>query len=302
MHYTEKLPMHKKYSWSFDDAQPYGAELVKSYHHRITEVLPLHIHDFYELNIVVSGSGRHYIGDRNVPTQAGDVFVIPPDVEHGYRSDGSLDVFHILLSNSLLAKHSDDLTRLPGYKMLFEIEPVLRCRLESTFYLSLKGDEFQKYLTRISDIQKDNDKNDIGHNIRQSFKVLAFIAVLCEQMAVSQRLSEDVPKPHAVSVLKSIEHIESKFSEKIMYTSLAENCQMSYSTYLRVFKQLTGTTPVKYQQNCKLKKAAELLEFSDETVLSIALDVGYYDSAHFIREFIRFKGVSPTQYRDSLKK
>ena len=302
MYYPEKLPTHKKYSWRFDDAQPYGAELVKSYHHRIPQILPLHIHDFYELNIVVSGSGRHYIGSRNVPTQVGDVFVIPPDIEHGYRSDGSLDVFHILLSNSFSAKHSDDLAKLPGYKMLFEIEPVLRCRLESAFYLSLKGSELRKCMSMISDIQKDNDRTDIGHNIRQSFKVLAFIAVLCEQMAISKPLSEDIPNQYAVSVLKSIEYIESKFSEKIIYTLLAENCQISYSTYLRVFKQLTGTTPVKYQQNCRLKKAAELLEFSDETVLSIALDIGYYDSAHFIREFIRFKGVSPTQYRELLKK
>lgn len=302
MYYPEKLPMHKKYSWSFDDARPYGAELVKSYRHRIPQILPLHIHDFYELNIVISGSGRHYIGDRNVPTQVGDVFVIPPKVEHGYWSDGSLNVFHLLLSNSFLAKHSDDLTRLPGYKTLFEIEPVLRCRLESTFYLSLKEDEFQKFITVISDIQKDNDRTDIGHNIRQSFNVLAFIGALCERMAVSHRLPEDIPKPHAVSVLKSIEHIEGKFSEKILYTSLAKHCQMSYSTYLRVFKQLTGTTPIKYQHNCRLKKATELLEFSDGTVLSIALDVGYYDSAHFIREFIRFKGVSPTQYRASLKR
>ncbi|MBO5746840.1 MAG: helix-turn-helix transcriptional regulator [Clostridia bacterium] len=44
-------------------------------------------------------------------------------------------------------------------------------------------------------------------------------------------------------------------------------------------------------------KAEEMLKFSDESVLSVALTCGFYDSAHFIREFKAEYGVSPTAYR-----
>lgn len=297
MYYPDPLPKHDKYSWGFDDVRPYEDRLVKAYYHPISDFLRLHVHDFYELNIVVAGSGRHYIGRHNIPTQIGDVFVIPPEVEHGYYSDGTLNVFHILLSNSFSAKHAEELAELPCYKMLFEIEPTLRCQTKSMCYLTLSGKPFKLCERIISDIQNENEKTDEGRGIRQAFLALTLIGMLCEQMTLgAHSLSENFDRD-TISVIKSIERIENEFQNKLPVELLSKECKMSYSTYLRTFRKLTGVTPLQYQRACRLKKAEELLKFSEETILSVALTCGYYDSAHFIREFTAVKGMSPTAYR-----
>src|SRR5687767_11262281 len=59
--------------------------------------IPWHWHDFTELNLVVSGSGEHYVDDRAFAVEAGDVFVIPTRVRHAYRQREHLDVYHLLL-------------------------------------------------------------------------------------------------------------------------------------------------------------------------------------------------------------
>lgn len=67
MLYPEGLPRHNKYLWSFEDAYPQGERPVKAYSQHIDGLLKLHVHDFYELNIIIGGTGRHYIGQKNVP-------------------------------------------------------------------------------------------------------------------------------------------------------------------------------------------------------------------------------------------
>ena len=44
----------------------------------------MHSHDFYEINIITNGLGRHYISNKSIQAQKCDVFFLPPNVKHGY--------------------------------------------------------------------------------------------------------------------------------------------------------------------------------------------------------------------------
>lgn len=299
MYYPEKLPLHKHYKWQFHEARQKNAEIVKSYYDKIAYSLDMHIHDFYEINIVTSGKGRHYIADRSVPVDVGDVFVIPPHIPHGYLSNGGLTVYHVLLSNSFSSKYFADLKPLNGFNMLFEIEPVLRFNTQKAFYLTLEQADFDELKPTVDGLDQESLNIGYDSNLRRSFLALSLISTLCKKMSsYSLAPSDSITNRQTISIIKSIEYIENNYRNKINYNDLAEDCKMSYSTYLRLFKRLTGTTPIRYQAACRIKNAERLLIESDDTVLSIALTVGFYDSAHFIREFTAAKGISPTKYRN----
>ncbi len=51
--------------------------------HRIAEVAP-HTHGYTQLILYVSGEGVQRVRDRRHPAHAGDLFIIPPEVEHGF--------------------------------------------------------------------------------------------------------------------------------------------------------------------------------------------------------------------------
>ena len=137
--YPEFLPKHPKTeSFNFNDPRFTLRERLAYYHDDEFPLL-MHKHDFYELNIIVEGSGRHYIKDKNFPVGPGDVFVIPPRVSHGYwLKDDKGSIFHLLIEQKMLQKYSSELNGFDGYSILFETEPELRKHIASTtFFLKL---------------------------------------------------------------------------------------------------------------------------------------------------------------------
>ena len=56
----------------------------------------MHEQDFYEINIIVKGTGMHYINDNKVLAKVGDVFILPPRVPRGYYDNEGFDVYHLL--------------------------------------------------------------------------------------------------------------------------------------------------------------------------------------------------------------
>ena len=69
--------------------------------------IPMHSHDFYEVNIIMSGSGTHCIEKGRFRVKCGDVFVIPPMVAHAYTDTDKLEVYHILLLKSFVEENKE---------------------------------------------------------------------------------------------------------------------------------------------------------------------------------------------------
>ena len=80
---------------------------------------------------------------------------------------------------------------------------------------------------------------------------------------------------------------------------ITEAC-LSSRQFERHFKELTGFSPRTYMKLQRFEKviaAAHSPQFLTENkLLSFALDLGYYDQAHFNRHFKEFTGVCPTTY------
>ena len=63
----------------------------------VVEHLPVvhpHDHAFYEMALVLSGSGFHVCGDSEESVQAGTVVFVPPGVAHGYRGCRDMEVYN----------------------------------------------------------------------------------------------------------------------------------------------------------------------------------------------------------------
>lgn len=64
-----------------------------------------------------------------------------------------------------------------------------------------------------------------------------------------------------------------------------------------MFKVETGTSPERHLKSLRMQKAKELLETTFLSVKEIASRVGLRNESHFVRDFKRTYGVTPTQYR-----
>jgi AraC-like DNA-binding protein len=103
------------------------------------------------------------------------------------------------------------------------------------------------------------------------------------------------------SELKSITYMKENLSEPITMKELAmvENYHPSY--FPEWFHRKTGLAPRDYLQRLRLQRAKELLEETNDSLLQIALAVGYEKQSSLTRLFKRLEGVSPRAYRKRIR-
>ncbi len=91
--------------------------------------------------------------------------------------------------------------------------------------------------------------------------------------------------------------IYENFNEIISAEDIAEQVNMSYSWFRRVFKQYTGLSPHQYIQEIRMQKSKELLTNTQLTSQEIAYSVGFENSDYFCTAFKKNTKESPIQYR-----
>jgi AraC-like DNA-binding protein len=83
---------------------------------------------------------------------------------------------------------------------------------------------------------------------------------------------------------------------------LADYCQTSIRQLQRRFEQAIGVSPKFYARTIRFEQAQRRLMFHPQTDLTqLAYDCGFFDQAHFIKEFRAFTGRTPSQYAEEMQ-
>lgn len=78
---------------------------------------------------------------------------------------------------------------------------------------------------------------------------------------------------------------------------LAGSCGLSRSHFSRAFKASMGTPPHRWLVRERVRRAADLLEGTDDSIAGIALACGFCDQSHLTRIFRAVVGISPAAWR-----
>ena len=84
---------------------------------------------------------------------------------------------------------------------------------------------------------------------------------------------------------------------ELTLNEMATSVNLSPSRLYQVFKSETGVPPTRYLKLLKMQTAQELLETTFLNIKVIVALIGVSDESHFLRDFKREYGVTPTQYR-----
>ena len=110
-----------------------------------------------------------------------------------------------------------------------------------------------------------------------------------------------IPQGHLVCASPFLVRAECKIREDLgvllSTKELASALSVSERTLHRRLKQLTGEAPKSFINRVRMDMAKTLLLTSDKQINSIALEIGYSDSAVFRRIFRKHVGMSPSDYR-----
>lgn len=84
---------------------------------------------------------------------------------------------------------------------------------------------------------------------------------------------------------------------EIDFKKYAQDQNIGYSYFRKMFKQYTGIAPVQYHLDLKIRRARDLLVSSDLSIKEIAFQVGFHSIHYFSRCFKKKTGRSPSEFR-----
>ena len=103
---------------------------------------------------------------------------------------------------------------------------------------------------------------------------------------------------HRVETIKTtITYIRDHYQEKIYIRDLASLIGLNEQYFCRFFKKAIGMSPIEYLNEYRIRQAVRLLKDSSLPVTEICLDCGYNNMGNFLREFRKYTGTTPLQYR-----
>lgn len=268
--------------WNCPDDRNFlsAQQMVHAFLYKDYYIAP-HRHDFYEINIIMSGSGTHLIEDKIIHARKGDVFVIPPNVVHAYKDTRNMDVFHILIKSAFIRQHEEESSRIRGFRLLMEIEPFLRNQFNEEYFLHLSGSELAMLQSDLEMIRDggscaQEDSEDLKNHIMM--KMLYWMSLLLHNQIYSQ--DAGVPEQSIISVL---EYIHTHYSEKLTVTRLTSIANMSQPTLMRKFRNVCGCSPMQYVTSYRKAQAQRMLREKQISKTQIAYECGFYDLSHMER-------------------
>lgn len=93
------------------------------------------------------------------------------------------------------------------------------------------------------------------------------------------------------------EYLMLNYREEINLEEIAEIVHMAPASACRFFKSNTGLTIFEYLNKIKIDYACKLLLNTDLNVVDISYDCGFNNLSHFNKQFRKFIGKTPTDFR-----
>ena len=103
----------------------------------------------------------------------------------------------------------------------------------------------------------------------------------------------------AERVKRVIELMQGDPSRNLTLGKMAESVNLSPPYFCYLFKTITGVPPAKYLKSLRMQQAATLLTTTFLSIKEIVRRVGLTDESHFVRDFKRLYGMTPSEYRNS---
>ena len=258
-----------------------------------------HIHNEFEIFIVLKGSGIAKIKNKSYSIKEGDIFLINSGEVHSYMRDPlyTLDV-----------EDTDDVPLFLFVQIsnhcLREYFPQIRTTIFNSCNL-------RDYLT-------DEEANSMINLLVQSAKIyfmeeplyqlnvlsnIAKVLVSCYKEVPHEIISEAQKtnlKQKNLRVERIISYIDANFETQIRLQDLAEQENLSPTHFSHLFTSLFGVTFQNYVNIKRMEQCIRLMPNKEKTLLEISYESGFSDPKYMNRMFIKHFGYTPKEYRKRL--
>lgn len=227
--------------------------------------IPLHSHDYFELELVLEGGGVQILNGMEYPLKRGSLYLLTPSDFHKVEISEKNTVWNLAFDSTMIPENK--------YDALFSAK---------NMFCSLSEEETFKIDMVMSVLSCENEDR------KRVLPLLEYVLdyVLPKSVMVEQRSHID----------RAILFMETYFRENPSLERTAMEVGLSTAYFGNLFKKAVGETYVSYLNRCKINCAKMLLE-NGKTVTETCFESGFGSLSGFLYTFRKAVGTSPESYR-----
>lgn len=258
-----------------------------------------HWHSEIEIIYVDKGNVSMGIDNHVFELNQGDICLINPNqVHYGTAKQGTDSSIHyIVLSYSMLSLDTNN----PIYHKY--IEPLSNGRLLLPSVIPHMDPDkkdtpiWQKQCHSVIQTLLDYgikqfEGREIG--IQSAFLMLLSTLYRFDRFVEASKMKKNALSTRELAIL---DYVEGHFTEHLRIPDLASRFMVSEDYFYKIFKKITGQTPINFIQQLRIQYAKQLLKTTELSISDIGYQVGFDSTSYFSKTYKKLTGMPPRAYR-----
>ena len=250
----------------------------------------LHQHEEIQISHIINGTGKLLVGDSIHQFSEGDIYVIGSNLPHIFKSIPAKKDAHMVTVFFTDTTFGVDFFKLPYFK---DLHPFF-LRASSGF----------KVISNQKNISEHIQKLTSQLNLERFVSFLNLLAQLSkvETEPLSKFIdSKNLSINEGERLQEIFDFVFKNFQQPISLVEMSKMAYMTPNAFCRFFKQRTNKTFFQFLIELRVEHACQLLSSNKELNINLVSDQSGFNSiSNFNKKFKKIKGITPTQYRQSL--
>ena len=262
-----------------------------------TNLCRWHSHEEYELHLIVATKGKAYVGDYIGDFGPGSLYLCGPNLPHNWVTD-DIGAPEVVDTRDMLFQFNQ-----VSVDSLKEGFPEFR-ELDELLERSKGGIEFANFDLAFARKSLTDIRN--AHGAMRVLKAMSFLLMIKDHPSQKRLSVANVSYPNfktsTSSIAEVVDFITEHFAEDISLSKAADMAAMSQTAFARNFQKFTGSKFSEFVTRVRIGQACSMLQATDLRVATICHEVGYNNLANFNRHFLKIKQMTPSNYRDFVRR
>ena len=239
-----------------------------------------HYHSSVEIMKVLKGRIRLQVATAYYECQEGDIIFILPSMLHGVSSlSEDAEIQGIVFETSLV--------NMPILQ--FDFSEIFHRNQRIQYIINAQDDIYDELCTNIDKILEVYGSFTATARIQIVSHLLLCIGAMIKKFSLEISLHDKNYR----KLLPILQYIDKNYTDKIQISELSKLIHVCDDRMIRLFKEVTGETPVEYILNLRVEQALKLLMEDKLSIAEIAEKTGFGSATYMTRVFKQKLGLTP---------
>ncbi|MGG3468205.1 AraC family transcriptional regulator [Neobacillus pocheonensis] len=247
----------------------------------------LHVHDCLEIGIVLKNELEYRFNDQTYLGQPGDVFICRPFEPHWSfaQTERPFECILVLFTPSAVKKIPDGNQLLQPFYTAQGLQPLIPA-----------GTIYAQTIKQAAESAMKAQEQGADKWVTRQYMHLIDILLQVNQYAKKSQSIDNLKLP-PTEIAEVVGYLLDHYQKPIDVETLSRQTGMGRTMFFKDFRMLTGLSPNEFLNRLRVQCAMDLLRSTKESVLELAYASGFQSLSSFNKQFKRYTGQSPREYR-----